>query len=264
MEKDYKVKLEVFEGPLDLLLYLIKRDEIDIYDIPIEHITRQYLEYLEAFQELDLDIAGEFVVMAANLIYIKSRSLLPVQAQGEEEAEEETDPRWELVRQLLEYKKFKEAAAHLGEREGRQMALFPHLPPALEAEPERPLSEVSIFDLINAFQKVLKKANRTDDLREIFEENYTVSDKIDFVLRLTSSRVALKFSELFAGAASRTEIVVTFLALLELIRLKQLAVTQSEPFAEIEVSRREEIPAEAIPQPESTLPPSEPIAEPEA
>ena len=240
MEKDYKVKLEVFEGPLDLLLYLIKRDEIDIYDIPIEHITRQYLEYIEAFQVLDLDIAGEFVVMAANLIYIKSRSLLPVQPQGEEETEEEADPRWELVRQLLEYKKFKEAAAHLSEREAHQSNLFSHVAPAPEVSEERPLSEVSIFDLINAFQKALKRLHKTEDLREIFEENYTVSDKIDFVLRMTSSCVALKFSELFAHAASRTEMVVTFLALLELIRLKQLAITQAEPFAEIEVTRKDQ------------------------
>jgi len=239
MDKDYKVKLEVFEGPLDLLLYLIKRDEIDIYDIPIEHITRQYLEYLEAFQVLDLDIAGEFVVMAANLIYIKSRSLLPVHQQSEEETEEETDPRWELVRQLLEYKKFKEASELLGQREVHQSNLFARNPEPPEVSSERPLSEVSIFDLINAFQKVLKRVHKTEDLREIFEENYTVSDKIEFVLRMTSSRVALKFSELFVSAATRTEIVVTFLALLELIRLKQIGVRQSEDFGEIELTRRE-------------------------
>jgi len=239
MDKDYKVKLEIFEGPLDLLLYLIKRDEIDIYDIPIEHITRQYLDYMEAFKVLDLDIAGEFVVMAANLIYIKSRSLLPVQQQAEEEAEEETDPRWELVRQLLEYKKFKEAAGILGEREAVQSSLFARTPETPEVSAERPISEVSIFDLINAFQKVLKRVNKTEDLREIFEENFTVSDKIDFVLKMTSSRIAVRFSELFATAASRTEIVVTFLALLELIRLKQIGMTQSEQFGEIELTRRE-------------------------
>src|SRR5437016_7355853 len=116
METDYKVKLEVFEGPLDLLLYLIKRDEIDIYDISIERITRQYLEYLQAFKELKIDIAGEFVVMAANLIYLKSRSLLPLDQQPPEEDAEEDDPRWDLIRQLIEYKKFKEAAATLHTR----------------------------------------------------------------------------------------------------------------------------------------------------
>ena len=254
MEKDYKVKLEVFEGPLDLLLYLIKRDEVDIYDIPIEHITRQYLEYLEAFQVLDLDIAGEFVVMAANLIYIKSRSLLPVHQQGEDEGEEEADPRWELVRQLLEYKKFKEAAGVLGEREEHHSNLFRRFPEAPEVQAERPMAEVSIFDLINAFQKVLKRINQTEEFREIFEENHTVSDKIDFVLKMTVARVVLKFSELFAGAASRTEVVVTFLALLELIRLKQLTIAQSEPFGEIEVSRREEIQAAPTGVTESAAP----------
>jgi segregation and condensation protein A len=237
MDNDYKVKLEIFEGPLDLLLYLIKRDEIDIYDIPIEHITRQYLGYLEAFKILDLDIAGEFVVMAANLIYIKSRSLLPVHQQPPEEGAEEEDPRWELVRQLLEYKKFKDAAAQLGEREAVQRAIFSRMPEEPEFQGERPIAEVSIFDLINAFQKVLKRVNKTEDLREIFEENFTVSDKIEFLLKLTGTGVALKFTELFAGAASRTEIVVTFLALLELIRLKQIRIAQSELFGEIELSR---------------------------
>src|SRR5881227_1711360 len=117
METDYKVKLEVFEGPLDLLLYLIKRDEIDIYDISLERITKQYLEYLEAFKELNIDIAGEFIVMAANLIYLKSRSLLPADQQPPDEEAEEDDPRWDLIRQLIEYKKFKEAAEQLHARE---------------------------------------------------------------------------------------------------------------------------------------------------
>src|SRR5882762_6349826 len=113
METDYQVKLEVFEGPLDLLLYLIKRDEIDIYDISLERITKQYLEYLQAFKELNIDIAGEFIVMAANMIYLKSRSLLPVDQHPPDEEAAEDDPRWDLIRQLIEYKKFKEAAAQL-------------------------------------------------------------------------------------------------------------------------------------------------------
>src|SRR6059036_956825 len=128
METDYKVKLEVFEGPLDLLLYLIKQDEIDIYDISIERVTRQYLEYLRAFKELNIELAGEFIVMAANLIYIKSRSLLPVDQQPPDEMAEEEDPRWELVRQLLEYKKFKDAAGHLHQRELAQESLFSRTP----------------------------------------------------------------------------------------------------------------------------------------
>lgn len=237
MSQDYKVKLEVFEGPLDLLLYLIKRDEVDIYDITLERITAQYLEFMEAFKVLDLEVAGEFVVMAANLIYYKSRALLPVSVQPPEEETEEEDPRWELVRQLLEYKKFKEAAAHLHDREIKQEGLFSRIPEKAETVAERPLGEVSVFDLINAFNSILKRINQKENVREIFEENFTVSDKIDLVLKLTDHGVPLNFTELFSSAASRTEIVVTFLALLELIRLKQLRVVQREPFGEIEVYR---------------------------
>src|SRR6267143_5912306 len=125
MQTDYKVKLDIFEGPLDLLLYLIKQDEIDIYEISLERITSQYLEYLQAFKELNIGIAGEFIVMAANLIYLKSRSLLPVDQQPPEEDAGEDDPRWELIRQLIEYKKFKEAAAELHLRELEQERIFP-------------------------------------------------------------------------------------------------------------------------------------------
>jgi segregation and condensation protein A len=235
MDNEYKVKLEIFEGPLDLLLYLIKKDEIDIYDIPIERITKQYLEYMDMFKILDLDVAGDFVVMAANLIYIKSRYLLPKDQQPPEETAEEDDPRWELVRQLIEYKKFKDAAAHLQQCELTQENLFSRVPEKPEFEAERPIGEVSIFDLINAFTGILKRLNKTEDLREIFEENYTVSDKIDLIMKLTAGGVPLRFSELFASVASRTEIVVTFLALLELIRLKQLRAVQRETFGEIEL-----------------------------
>ncbi len=235
MPQDYKVNLEVFEGPLDLLLYLIKRDEVDIYDVTVERITAQYLEFMEAFEMLDLEVAGDFVVMAANLIYLKSRALLPVAVQPPEEESEEEDPRWELVRQLLEYKKFKEAAAHLHEREVKREGLFPRVPEKPETAAERPLGDVSVFDLINAFNSILKRINQKDNVREIFEENYTVGDKIDLIMKLLAHGVPLKFTELFSEAASRTEIVVTFLALLELIRLKRLRVVQQEPFGEIEV-----------------------------
>ena len=235
---EYKVRLEVFEGPLDLLLYLIKKDEVDIYEISIERITQQYLEFMDAFKVLDLEIAGEFVVMAANLIYIKSRSLLPVHVQPPEEEAEEDDPRWDLIRQLVEYKKFKDAAAQLSQRELEQSNLFTRLPDGLDQPAERPLGEVSVFDLIAAFNKILKRIEgRTEDLREIFEENFSVSDKIDLIMKMTASGVALKFTELFANAASRTEVVVTFLALLELVRLKQLSLVQGEAFGEIELKR---------------------------
>src|SRR5437867_5325348 len=169
MESDYKVKLEIFEGPLDLLLYLIKRDEIDIYDISIERITHQYLEYLQAFKELNIDLAGEFVVMAANLIYLKSRSLLPVDQQPPDEEAEEDDPRWDLIRQLIEYKKFKEAAAQLHVRELEQERIFARDGGSAETVDSAPLrlGEVGIFQLINAFQNVIKRVETREDLREI-------------------------------------------------------------------------------------------------
>jgi segregation and condensation protein A len=238
MESDYKVKLEIFEGPLDLLLYLIKRDEIDIYDISLERITRQYLDYLRAFQELNIDLAGEFVVMAATLIYLKSRSLLPRDQQPPEEDADEDDPRWELIRQLIEYKKFKEAAGYLQERAVRQEQIFARAAQADSSALSAPLqlSEVGIFQLISAFQNVLKRAEARAELEEIFGDNYTVSDKIDTILQRISSGEKLRFSELFATMASRVEIVVTFLALLELIRLKQVRAMQPDEFGEIELA----------------------------
>ena len=235
--QDYKVKLEVFEGPLDLLWYLIKREEVDIYDVSLERITQQYLEFMEAFKALDLELAGEFIVMAANLIYIKSRTLLPVSVQPPEDEAEEEDPRWELVRQLIEYKKFKDAAAQLHDREVAREALFSRVSEAQNALPERPLGEVSVFDLINAFNGILKRLNQKEDLREIFEENFTVSDKIELVLKLLSSGVPMLFTELFSGVASRAEIVVTFLAILELIRVKQVSAVQEVAFGEIMLRR---------------------------
>jgi segregation and condensation protein A len=240
--EDYKVKLEVFEGPLDLLLYLIKRDEVDIYDISIERITKQYLSYIEAFQVLNIELAGEFIVMAANLLYIKSRTLLPVDQQMAEEDAEEEDPRWELIRQLIEYKKFKEAAALLRDQEAKQENLFARVPVTPDLAPVENIlvDEVGIFDLIHAFQKILKRLEKKpENLAEIFAENFTVSDKIEHVLRITQSGVPVRFEELFADAAGRTEIVVTFLAMLELIRLKQLRVRQEGLCGEIWIDRVE-------------------------
>jgi segregation and condensation protein A len=238
MEADYKVRLEVFEGPLDLLLYLIKREEVDVYDISIERITKQYLEYLDTFRMLDLELAGEFVVMAATLIYIKSRNLLPVHQQPPEEEADEEDPRWDLIRQLVEYKKFKDAATYLHQRELLQEGIISRVPDKPDFGDLAALlkTEVGIFDLINAFQKVLRRIeSRRENLREIFEENFTVSEKIEHILTVLRHTSRVAFSELFAQAASRTEVVVTFLALLELIRLRQLRVTQENSFGEIEI-----------------------------
>ncbi len=237
METDYKVKLEIFEGPLDLLLYLVKRDEIDIYEISIERITRQYLEYLQAFKELNIDIAGEFIVMAANLIYMKSRSLLPADQQPPDEEAEDDDPRWDLIRQLIEYKKFKEAAGQLHVRELEQERIFSREPsgPPIADGPLR-LGEVGIFQLISAFQIVIKRVEAREDVREIFGEHFSVSDKIEIILQRVSDGGSVRFSDLFGSAVSRVEVVVTFLALLELIRLKQVRAIQKNVFEEIEIA----------------------------
>jgi segregation and condensation protein A len=236
METDYKVKLDVFEGPLDLLLYLIKQDEIDIYDISLERITSQYLEYLQAFRELNIELAGEFIVMAANLIYLKSRSLLPVDQQPPAEDAEEDDPRWDLIRQLIEYKKFKAAAAELHQRELEQERIFARegaLAPRFQ-EPLR-LGDVGIFQLINAFQIVIKRLEARQDVQEIFSEVYSVSEKIDTILQRVAAGAPIRFSDLFGATVSRLEVVVTFLALLELIRLKQVRAIQKNIFEEIEI-----------------------------
>ncbi len=236
---EYKVQFEVFEGPLDLLLYLIKKEEVDIYAIDLTRLATQFIEYIETMRLLDLEIAGEFLVMASTLMYIKSRELLPVdqqvQTDGEDEAE---DPRWELIRQLVEYKKFKDAAAQLSTLEARQEATFPRVPGKLEFEAEAPArNEVSIFDLINAVNLVLQRFNQRPEQRDIFEDKWSVSEKIEYLRRAINERSRLLFSELFAGVTSRSEVVVTFLALLELIRLKQLAAVQESPFGEIQITR---------------------------
>src|ERR1043166_3935085 len=236
METDYKVKLEVFEGPLDLLRYLVKRDELDIYDISIERITRQYLEYLQAFKELNIDLAGEFIVMAANLIYLKSRSLLPIDQQPPEEDAQEDDPRWELIRQLIEYKKFKDAAAELHQRELEQERIFAREATAPPLYGPLRLGEVGIFQFINAFQAVIKRVEAREGVQEIFGERYSVSEKIELILKRVGSGGSLRFSDLFGALASRVEVVVTFLALLELIRLQQVRALQRRLFEDIEIA----------------------------
>jgi len=235
---EYKVQFEVFEGPLDLLLYLIKKEEVDIYEINLTRLATQFIEYVEVMRQLDLEIAGEFLVMAATLMYIKSRELLPREQQAVPTEEDEAeDPRWELIRQLVAYKKFKDAAALLQAREFEQENVFPRLPVRPESTAPAPRQEASLFDLVNAVSIILKRAGQREDLREIFEDKWTVSEKIEFLLKLLAERPCVNFSELFGQAASRGEIVCTFLALLELIRLKQLFCVQPEDFAEIEIRR---------------------------
>jgi len=237
---EYTVKFEVFEGPLDLLLYLIKKEEVDIYEVNLTKLATQFIEYIEMMREFDLEIAGEFLVMAATLMYIKSRELLPVDQRVEVEGEEEgDDPRWELIRQLVEYKKFKDAAAQLQVLEVRQEGVFPRVPGKLEFANDAPAPkpDVSIFDLLNAVNGVLQRFQKRDGTREIYEDKWTVSEKIEYILRVLTARDSVRFSELFEDAMSRSEVVCTFLALLELIRLKQLVCLQASEFSEIEIRR---------------------------
>ena len=241
VEEPYKIKLDIFEGPLDLLLYLIKREELDIYDIPIGRITRQYLNYINTFKLLNIELASEFILMAATLMYIKSRMLLPRQVQPPEEETEEGDPRWDLIRQLIEYKKFKDAAGFLSLREGEQGRWF-------AANPERPEPptvesaenglEVSIFDLIRAFRKVLRRFDDAHSFGVIHDESYTVEGKIDFLLQVLSPGQSATFESLFDSARSRQEVIVTFLAILELMKLNQFSVIQAEPLGPIDVLRK--------------------------
>lgn len=235
MSEDYKVQLDVFEGPLDLLLYLIKKEELDIYDIPIERITNQYMQYLDLMKLLDLNIAGEFLVMAATLMMIKSRMLLPVEERPE--LEEEEDPRWDLVRQLVEYKKFKDAAQHLEKLELIQENIFEREGDGgveLGPDPGISIHDVSIFDLISAFNEALKKVKR-EDLTEIFADRYTVADKIDQITGLIRANGKVSILQLFQDMRHRYEMVCTFLAVLELIRLKQIRAVQSGQFSDIEI-----------------------------
>ena len=225
---------------------------MDIYEVNLTKLATEFIAYVDLMRQLDLDIAGEFLVMASTLMYIKSRELLPkdqqVVVEGEEEGE---DPRWELIRQLVEYKKFKDAAGRLQEMEATQENVYRRTAPKLEFEAPAQRMQVSIFDLVNAVNVILKRFVAADT-RDIFEDKWTVSEKIETIVNLIRERPAVKFSELFAAATSRTEVVVTFLAMLELIRLKQIVIAQPEAFAEIEI-------AQAPPQP--VAPPPEPTPE---
>ena len=232
--EDHKVRLEIFEGPLDLLLYLIKKEEVDIYEIPIVKISDQYMEYLNVMRMLDLNIAGEFLVMAATLMLIKSRMLLPPEDRPAAEEEEEGDPRWELIRQLVEYRKFKEAAVFLQGKELQQENTFmlgSHVVD-LGPEPGLTIDEVSIFDLITTFNSVLKRLP-TEDLSSLFTASYNVADKIESITNALRGACSIPFSSLFECMAHRQEIVCTFLAVLELIRMRQIRATQESLFGEI-------------------------------
>ena len=244
-DSDYRIKLQAFEGPLDLLLFLIRKSELDIYDIPIESVTRQYLDALRSMQELDLDLAGEFFVMAATLMEIKSRLLLPRgQAAIDPNAEEdEMDPRWELVHQLLEYKKFKEAAARLGEIAIEKQNLLARYVSSLSGDPlDRPLKHADRIELWNVFNIVLRRLAEKLVVGEIHDEQVTVADQMEMLLARLQTQRSFVFSQLFDKKTSLRALIATFLAVLELTRLKKLRLQQDETFSDIICTAVEENP----------------------
>lgn len=232
----YKVRLELFEGPLDLLLYLVKKEHLNIYDIPIARITEQYLAYLELMKLLDLNIAGDFLVMAATLLQIKSKMLLP--AEVEAAPLEEQDPRAELVKRLLEYEKYKQIAETLRQKEIAQQQVFkrPKMEEALPLDKSEIHFEASIFDLINAFTKALDQVPK-DLFYEVIKDEFTIEEKTRQILHLLLVAPMLTISELFNSAKNKIEVIVTFLAVLELIRIKEVVIYQKDMFGEIEICR---------------------------
>ena len=236
-----QVKLAAYEGPLDLLLDLIKKNEMDIYNIPMAEITQQYLDYLAQMQDLNIDIAGDFLVMAATLIYIKSKMLLPDDGVTEED-EGGQDPREELVRKLLEYQAFREVARELGFLENERSRIFTrqvsdYIFQDLEPEPELEGFTSNFYDLLQAFYKVLKSVAR-DQFHEVFEQVVTIEEKLTQIKVILQERGGeLKFEDLFDGVVSRNELIVTFLAILEIVRQKIARVYQSQMFGEIRLKQ---------------------------
>lgn len=238
---NYKIRLDIFEGPLDLLLYLVKKDHLNIYDIPIAKVTAQYLEYINFMQLLDLNIVGDFLVMAATLMQIKSKMLLPAEELA---ALEEEDPRAELVKRLLEYEKFKQVAESLRQREVGQQEVFKRPKTETPAEyktlgKEETYFEASIFDLINAFSKALKDIPR-EVFYEVVKDQFTVEQKVHDILHLLLLQTEVKLSELFQKSKSKIEIVVIFLAILELAKMKEIIAKQDVEFEDIVISRNKE------------------------
>lgn len=228
---DYKVRLEIFEGPLDLLLHLIKKNELDIFNIPIAEITSDYLNYIKLFRKLNLNFAGEFLVMASTLIHIKSRMLLPSMETVEEEEPE--DPRAELAARLMEYEKFKEAASMLKEREVIQRDIYGRLP--IVPQDEDYTIEATLFDLMDAFQRVVFRAE--EEVREIIQEDIRVEDRIQEIMNLLENKRFINFEAIFSGQRTKRLLIVTFLALLELIRLRMVFARQARLFGDIRIYR---------------------------
>ncbi len=234
------VRLENFEGPLDLLLYLIKKNDLDIYDIPIAQITQEYLSYLDLMKELDLEMAGEFLVMASTLMQVKAQMLLP---SPESEQEEGPDPRTELMNKLLEYQRFKEAANHLAtQHEKAKDVYYRHVPPVFDEEDL--VLKSSIFDLMAAFKRVLDAAPK--EVGQVLRDEIPIEVKIREIMDRLVEHASVAFEELFHPESRRMERIVTFMALLELIRLKQVVARQPDIFGGIRIFRPDTAPAEPV------------------
>jgi segregation and condensation protein A len=231
-----KIRLDIFEGPLDLLLYLIKKDHLNIYDIPITAVVDQYLQFLELMKFLDINIASEYLVMAATLINIKSKMLLP--KPPEPETPEEADPREELIKRLLEYEKFKEAAEFLKDKERERLKYITRS--VSETQSQEVFLEASIFDLISAFKTALKDVPR-DIFFEVIKDEFTVEEKIHDLLHLFLVKETISIEELFSGAKSKMEVVVIFLAILELIKMCEIVAIQKVLFGPISLARRQNV-----------------------
>lgn len=234
----YRVKTEIFEGPFDLLLFLIRKHEIDIYDIPIHDITNQFLEYIKLMKILDLEVAGEFIEMVASLMNIKARMLLPKPVFGDENDVE--DPRTELVQRLLEYKKFKEAASEMSEFEDHRRKMYSRkffLKPGDEksSSTEEYLQNVTLFDLLLAFKKALDNMPKVT-YHEVKKIEITIEEQTDYILNILDAQPNILFSELIEKLKNRIVIIVTFLALLDLIKLRKIIVRQSRVFDDIKIS----------------------------
>ena len=231
---DYTFRLEGFEGPLDLLLHLIQKNELDIFNIPIALITEQYLEYLQLMKVLNLDVAGEYLLMASTLLHIKSKMLLP---KSSEKEEEEEDPREELIRRLLEYQKYKQAGGELEKRPMLDRDVFIRLMPAEPGEvPEEERIEVNLLELLEAFRQVLERV-KTETVHEVILEHLSVEDKIQDILTLLQrENRSLTFHRLFPEQASRRVVIITLLAILELVKMKRIRIFQLAPFETIRVS----------------------------
>jgi segregation and condensation protein A len=232
------IRLEAFEGPLDLLLHLIRREEIDIWNIPIAHITEQYLEYIQIMKDLNINLAAEWLMMASTLIYIKSRMLVPQEKKEESEEEEIEDPRHELVYQLLEHQKFKNAAEMLYTREEVENAVW-NKPPADALEDANEIIDVSLFDLIRAFHEVVRRFE-DQQVMELDHEEVTVEQMILDIRNRLLIHDTILFSSLFAEIRSKRHMIVTFLALLELVRMHEVRLRQKKTFEEIQISKKKE------------------------